>query len=139
VIVTDLSGLNGQVTMVDGGFDPLHHGHIAYFAAASGLGLPVLANVSSDEWVARKHPPLLAQAERAAVVDAIRYISYTHLSGGATADVLRALAPRFYAKGVDWEGKLPEEELAVCAEHGIEVVYLDTVLASSTALLQRDA
>lgn len=123
--------------MVDGGFDPLHHGHVAYFEAAAALGPPVLCNVAPDEWVARKHPPILAQSERAAVVDAVRFVAYTHLSMATTADVLRALEPRYYAKGADWRDRLPEEELEVCAERGIEVVFLDTVLDSSSAILER--
>jgi cytidyltransferase-like protein len=123
--------------MVDGGFDPLHPGHVAYFEAAAALGLPVLCNVSSDEWVARKHPPLLTQSERGALVDAIRFVDYTHLSRTATNEVLRLLEPRYYAKGADWRGRLPDEELATCRECGIEVVYLDTVRDSSTALLER--
>ena len=125
--------------MVDGGFDPLHHGHVAYFEVAAGLGLPVFCNVSSDEWVAGKHPPLLDQAERGAVIDAIRFVAYTHPSSVSTAEVLQLLEPRYYAKGADWEGRLPEEELAICAERGIEVVYLDTVVESSSAILVRYA
>jgi bifunctional ADP-heptose synthase (sugar kinase/adenylyltransferase) len=70
-------------------------------------------------------------------VDAIRFIDYVHLASGATASVLRALAPAVYAKGADWQGRLPDEETASCAELGIEVVYLDTVRDSSTALLER--
>jgi bifunctional ADP-heptose synthase (sugar kinase/adenylyltransferase) len=125
------------VTLVDGGFDPLHPGHIAYFAAAADLGLPLLCNVAPDAWVARKHPPLLEQVQRATIVDAIRFVAYTHLAPGTTQSVLRQLGPRYYAKGADWRGRLPTEELAVCAELGTEVVYLDTVLESSTTLLDR--
>jgi len=123
--------------MVDGGFDPLHHGHVAYFEAAATLGAPVLCNVSSDAWVGGKHPPLLDHAERGAVIDAIRFVSYVHLSSIATVDVLRLLAPRYYAKGADWRGRLPDDELAACADAGTEVVYLDTVVDSSTAILER--
>lgn len=125
--------------MVDGGFDPLHAGHIAYFEAAAGLGLPLLCNVSSDDWVALKHVPLLPQAERGVVIEAIRWIDYVHLSHTPTVEVLRRLEPRYYAKGADWDGRLPEEEAALCAERGIEIVYLDTVLNSSTAILERYA
>ena len=135
----DLEGYRGAVTMVDGAFDPIHPGHVAYVEAAAALGLPVLCNVSPDEYVARKHRPLLAQAQRAAVLDAIRSIDYTHLSQTNTNDVLRLLAPRYYAKGEDWRGRLPEDEVATCAELGVEIVYLDTVTASSTALLERYA
>lgn len=126
-----------RVAMVDGGFDPLHPGHVRYFAAAAELGLPVLVNVSPDEYVARKHPPLLAQAERAAIIDAIRHVDYVYLSQGLTVDVLRTLQPRFYVKGKDWRDRLPADEIATCEEHGIEVVYLDTVTDSSTAILDR--
>jgi bifunctional ADP-heptose synthase (sugar kinase/adenylyltransferase) len=139
VATEELAPLAGTVTMVDGGFDPLHPGHIAYFRAAAALGLPVLCNLAPDEWVARKHPPLLHQAERAVVVDAIRDIDYVHLAGGPTVDVLRALRPRYYAKGADWLGRLPADELRECERAGIEVVYLDTVLGSSTEIVRRAA
>lgn len=139
VETTDLGRHRGAVTLVDGGFDPLHPGHVAYFRAAAELGLPVLCNVSSDDWVGRKHPPLLSQPQRAQVIEAFRYVDLVHLSAGSTAEVLVALEPRYYAKGADWEGRLPEEEARLCAERGIEVVYLDTVLDSSTAILERYA
>src|SRR4051794_20485683 len=80
VPTSDLTRLRGKVAMVDGGFDPIHDGHIDYFREASELGPPVLCNVSSDEWVETKHPPLLGHAERARVIDAIRYIDYVHIS-----------------------------------------------------------
>jgi cytidyltransferase-like protein len=137
VATSELSTLVGQVTMVSGGFDPVHPGHIAYFRAAAGLGVPLLCNVSSDEWVARKHPPLLAQSERVEVIDAIRFVDYTHAEQTTTEDVLARLRPRYFAKGADWHGRLPYGELAVCEEHGIEVVFLDTVVDSSTEVLRR--
>ncbi|SRR5712691_4867030 len=135
----DLGRCRGRVTMVDGAFDPIHPGHIAYLEAAAGLGLPVLCNVSSDEYVALKHAPFLSQGERAAIIDAVCWVEFTHLSRLSTNEVLRLARPHSYAKGADWRGRLPEEELATCAELGIEVVYLDTVLDSSTAILERYA
>jgi bifunctional ADP-heptose synthase (sugar kinase/adenylyltransferase) len=138
IVDTDkLSELAGAVSMVDGGFDPLHHGHVEYFRAAGALGLPVLCNVAPDDWVAGKHPPLLRQSERAEVVDALRSVDYVHLASGPTVDVLRALRPKYYVKGADWRDRLPLEETAVCAEFGIEPVFLDTVVESSTAIVER--
>ena len=125
--------------MVDGGFDPLHAGHVAYLRAAAELGLPVLCNLAPDDWVARKHPPLLPQAERAELLDAMRWVEYVHLATGTTADVLRVLRPRYYVKGADWRDRLPPEETRVCAELGIEPVFVDTVLDSSTAIVDRFA
>lgn len=138
IVQTDeLVRYRGAVTMVDGGFDPIHPGHIAYFRAAADLGAPVLCNVSGDGWVGRKHAPLLAHGERAVVIDAIRWVSLVHASPVSTEEVLRRLQPRFYVKGADWRGCLPEEQVRICAEHGVEIVYLDTVLASSSAILER--
>jgi D-beta-D-heptose 7-phosphate kinase/D-beta-D-heptose 1-phosphate adenosyltransferase len=137
VATEDLAGLAGTVTMVSGGFDPIHPGHLAYFRAAAALGAPLLCNVSSDEWVARKHVPLLTQGERIQLLDALELVDYVHAEHGTTAEVLAALRPRHFAKGADWEGRLPEDELAACAEHGIEVVFLDTVVDSSTDVLRR--
>jgi hypothetical protein len=40
-------------------------------------------------------------------------------------------------KGSDWrERGLPPEQIAICREHGIEIVYLDTVLDSSSRILK---
>ena len=141
MIVTtgQLPEYRGTVAMVDGGFDPLHGGHVAYFRAAAALGVPVLCNLASDAYVARKHPPFLPQDERAELIDAMRWVDLVHLSTSSTVEVLALLEPRYYAKGADWEGKLPSEEARLCAERGIEVVYLDTVLNSSTTILERYA
>ena len=137
VTTSQLPGLAGPIVMVSGGFDPLHPGHIAYFRAAADLGGPVLSNVSDDDWVGRKHIPLLTQGERVAVIDAIRYIAYTHAEETATEDVLRLVRPRYFAKGADWQGRLPPGELATCEGLGIEIVFLDTVVDSSTDVLRR--
>jgi cytidyltransferase-like protein len=133
-----LAQYRGRVAMVDGAFDPLHRGHIEYFrAAATAVDVPLLCNVASDEYVSTKHLPLLPEDQRAAIVDAIRYISYTHVNRFDTETILRELRPKYYVKGKDWEGRLPAEQVRICAEKGIGVVYLDTVLDSSTRLLEQ--
>ena len=138
MIVTfeQLPELRGKVAMVDGAFDPLHRGHIEYFRAACDLGVPLLCNVASDAYVRTKHPPLLPEEQRAAVVDAIRYITYTHINGADTEAILRQLQPRYYVKGTDWVDRLPAEQVTICSDHGIEIVYLDTVFDSSSRILQ---
>lgn len=122
--------------MVSGGFDPLHDGHVEYFAAARLLGLPILCNVTGDAYVSRKHPSLLPQERRARLIDAIRYIDYTHVSDLSTRQVLEAVRPRLFVKGRDWEGRLPAEEIEACEEAGTDIVYLDTMVDSSTRLLE---
>lgn len=132
-----LKDYRGRVAMVDGAFDPLHRGHVEYFrAAAEKLDVPLLCNVASDRYIRTKNrPPLLPEDQRAAVIDAIRYITYTHINLFDTETILRELRPKYYVKGSDWQGRLPPEQVRICGEHGVEVVYLDTVFDSSTRIL----
>ena len=137
VAFSDLAQYRQRVAMVDGAFDPMHRGHVEYFRlAAEQLEVPLLCNVASDRYVTSKHPPLVPEADRAAVVDAIRYISYTHVNQYDTETILRELRPRYYVKGSDWRNRLPPEQVDICRDHGIEIVYLDTVLNCSSQLLQ---
>ena len=133
-----LSELARKVVMVDGSFDPLHDGHIAYFAEAAALGMPVLCNIAPDSWTQSKHRILLPQAVRAVVIDAIRHVSYVHASELTTNEVLQLLKPRMYVKGNDWlaRGGIPATEQSTCTANGIEVVYVDTVHNSSSRILR---
>jgi cytidyltransferase-like protein len=132
-----LCDLRKHVTMVDGGFDPIHLGHIEYFKEAKKLGLPVLCCMACDQYICTKHKPLLPEDYRAGIISAIRYIEHVHINQRTTAEVLAELQPAFYAKGKDWEGRLPKSELEACDKYGIKVVYLNTILDSSSLILRR--
>jgi cytidyltransferase-like protein len=132
----DLKTYRRQVAMVDGAFDPLHHGHVEYFTRARAVSGSLLCNIAPDSYTAAKHPPLLPAAQRAEVIDALKPIDYTHVSPVDTETVLRELQPTHYIKGKDWEGKLPPEQVRICEKEGIEIVFLDTVRDSSTQLLK---
>jgi cytidyltransferase-like protein len=133
----DLKAHRGAVAMVDGAFDPLHEGHVEYFERAAGLGLPLLCNLASDRYLDGKHHPFLQQAERAKVINALKSVAYVHSNLFDTENVLKELRPKYYVKGNDWKGCLPEEQVAICQEQGIEIVYLDTVRNSSSNILRR--
>ena len=70
------------------------------------------------------------------IIDAIRYIDYTHINQYDTETVLRELRPRYYIKGEDWRRRLPREQVADLPRARHRVVYLDTVLDSSTRILR---
>ena len=126
-----------KLALVDGGFDPIHDGHIKYFHAASQLGVPVLCNVAPDSWTSSKHKVLLNQEQRGVVLDSIKYLDFVHLSSISTAEVIQLLKPRYYLKGDDWltRGGVPEVEESLCRNLGIEIWYLQTVTKSSSKLL----
>ncbi len=131
----DLPGLAGKVVMVDGSFDPLHDGHIEYFEQASKLGFPVLCNVTPDSITEEKHPVMLQASHRARVLDALKTLTYVHVSDRPTVNVLRRLQPKTYVKGPDWEGQLPEKEIQACAELNIEIAHTSGLTNSSRKLL----
>ena len=127
-----------HVVMVDGGFDPIHHGHIAYFEAAAKLGSPVLCYVRDDNYVSTKHTPFLSEDQRIQVIAAIRHIDYCTVGSEPTSRALEIIKPQMYVKGSDWSlDTLPKEELEICEKWGIKNVFLDTKLDSSTDLLAK--
>ena len=96
-------------------------------------------NIASDEWTKSKHSVLLESSQRAVVIDSIKFVDFVHVSSGSTASVLAQVRPLVYAKGSDWKarGGVPKEELEICTEHNIQVVYLETVLNSSSEILKK--
>ena len=43
-----------QVSLVTGGFDPIHSGHISYFERAKDLSNYLVVGVNTEEWLTRK-------------------------------------------------------------------------------------
>jgi cytidyltransferase-like protein len=43
-----------KISVISGGFDPLHSGHISYIREASKLGDKLIVLLNSDEWLIRK-------------------------------------------------------------------------------------
>jgi len=60
----------------------------------------------------------------------------SHINQFDTETILRELQPKYYVKGKDWDGRLPSDQVRICGEHGIEIVYLDTVIDSSSRILK---
>jgi glycerol-3-phosphate cytidylyltransferase-like family protein/SAM-dependent methyltransferase len=118
-----------ETVLISGVFDPLHAGHLAYVNAAKAYG-PVVAAVTDDP---DRHVPLVPVNDRATLllglgVEAV----YTQ---PVTGETIRALRPRYFVKGSDWDGRLPEDILEACGETGTQVIYTETVTRSSSKLL----
>ena len=43
-----------SLTLVTGGFDPIHSGHIEYFKEASKLSQCLVIGLNSDDWLINK-------------------------------------------------------------------------------------
>lgn len=128
-----------NLAIVDGGFDPLHDGHIKYFKLAKQACLKkfkIICCCASDKYIKKKHPVFLSEKKRLQVLDSIKYLDYVLLNNLTTAKILEIIKPKIYFKGVDWKGKLPKKEIEICKKYKIKIIYLNANLNSSTTLLK---
>ena len=111
-----LTEYRGAVAMVDGAFDPLHHGHIEYFRPPASWACRCCATSRPTATSAPSTGRCCPKTQRAAIIDAIRYIDYMHIYQFDTETVLRELRPRYYVKGSDWaSAACRAEQVAICA------------------------
>jgi rfaE bifunctional protein nucleotidyltransferase chain/domain len=104
----------GRTLVATGGcFDLLHAGHVQMLERARALGDALVVCLNSDASVARlKGPdrPLVAEADRAAVLRALRCVDAVAVFGEDTPEaVLAELRPHLWCKGGDYAvADLPE-------------------------------
>jgi len=124
--------------LVDGAFDPLHAGHLAYLQAALDLGKgPLLCAVASDDQIREKGKvPFLPGEQRVALVNALHTVTFAYLKDRPTHEVIEQMRPTAYVKGADWMGKIPPEQVDVCARYDIPILIVETPKESSTARLK---
>lgn len=114
-----------KTVAVSGGFDPLHAGHLSFFEAAAGLGTALVVLVEPDEWVARKHPPLLTQEDRCRLIRQLRCVTYAEPigPGGFEALARKTVWIDAYAVGAD-HADLDFPEAEACRRLGIEIAVV---------------
>lgn len=125
----------GSFTLVDGSFDPIHHGHISYFTEATRFALPLVCLIAPDSYTSKKHKIMLPAPERAQVLDSLIQISAVVYGEVKTGFALQRLLPLIYFKGGDWRGKLPNEIVEVCQEIGCRIEFGAPPIASSSKLI----
>jgi cytidyltransferase-like protein len=119
------------VILCSGAFDGLHSGHVLYLEAADRLdpSLPLVVAVAPDSY-SREHKARetrLTQHDRGLVIAALRHVSRVLLHEEPdVAAVIRAQRPKYFVKGVDWVGKLPEDVMAACLEVGAVMAFVRT-------------
>ena len=65
-----------KLTLVTGGFDPIHSGHIEYFKAASKLSDFLVIGLNSDEWLINKKQQAFQDwDERANIIKHLNMVS----------------------------------------------------------------
>jgi D-glycero-beta-D-manno-heptose 1-phosphate adenylyltransferase len=102
------------VALANGCFDLLHVGHVRYLQAAAAEADLLVVAVNDDAVAATKGPgrPILAAADRAELVAALRGVDYVVIFSEPTAEaLLRTLEPDVHCKGTDYTPEsVPERE-----------------------------
>ena len=132
---------DGTVVFTNGCFELLHRGHVEYLAQAKALGDVLVVGLNSDASVQRLRGagrPLVAEADRAAVLVALRSVDAVTLFDEDTPlELISTLLPDVLVKGGDYDlGGIVGRE--VVEEAGGEVRALPFVEGhSTTSILDR--
>lgn len=84
-----------KLSLISGGFDPLHSGHIKYFKEAGQYG-SIVVLLNSDEWLTyKKGKPFMPWSERAAVVRNLKGVTdvldFNDMRGDAIDGIQKAI------------------------------------------------
>lgn len=143
--VSQLKAEGKKVVLCHGVFDLLHIGHIHHFEQARKFGDVLVVTVTPDQFVNKgTNRPAFTGNLRTEAIAALEGVDYVALNDWPTAtETLRLLCPDIYCKGGEYRQKQVDAEsnllpeIAVARELGIEVVYTDGVVFSSSQLLNR--
>ena len=117
----------GTVVFTNGCFDILHAGHVRYLTAAAAMGDFLVIGLNSDASVRRlkgEGRPVVPEADRAEVLDALRAVDIVTIFDEPTAEELvRLVRPDVYAKGGDYSlDTLPEAKIVRAAGGRVEFI-----------------
>jgi len=129
------------IAFANGGFDLLHVGHIRYLEGAKREADRLVVAINSDASMrALKGPsrPILAQADRAELVAALRAVDYVVIFDEPTvASLLELLKPDVHCKGTDYTIDTVPERETVRRYGGRIAIVGDPKDHSTTDLLSR--
>jgi cytidyltransferase-like protein len=97
-----------KISVVSGGFDPIHSGHISYINAAKKYGDYVIIALNSDEWLRQKKgKEFMPFEERKAILENIKnvdeVISFEDDKAGSCINALEKIKAKF-----------PDDEIIFC-------------------------
>jgi rfaE bifunctional protein nucleotidyltransferase chain/domain len=130
-----------SVAFANGCFDLLHVGHVRYLQGAAAEADRLVVAVNDDGSVAAlKGPgrPVLAAADRAELVDAVRGVDYVVIFGEPTVErLLTLLKPDVHCKGTDYTIDSVPERAIVRAYGGRTAIVGDPKHHATRDLLAR--
>ena len=132
-----------SIALANGCFDLLHVGHLRYLQAAAGEADRLIVAVNDDASVAALKGagrPILAAADRAELVAALRGIDYVVVFSDATVErLLLLLKPDVHCKGTDYTVDTVPERAIVASYGGRTAIVGDPKQHATRELLKRIA
>jgi rfaE bifunctional protein nucleotidyltransferase chain/domain len=129
------------IAFANGAFDLLHVGHVRYLDGARQEADRLIVAVNDDESVRQaKGPnrPIMAAADRAELVAALRAVDYVVLFAEPTVTpLLELLKPDVHCKGTDYTVDTVPERATVHAYGGRIAIVGDPKSHSTSALVER--
>lgn len=130
-----------SVAFANGCFDLLHVGHVRYLQGASAQAERLVVAVNDDRSVAAlKGPdrPVLAAADRAEIVAALRGVDYVVIFGDSNVGrLLTRLKPDVHCKGTDYTVETVPERAIVTAYGGRTAIVGDAKSHATRDLIAR--
>lgn len=94
-----------KIVTTNGCFDILHIGHVRYLAEAKNLGDVLFVGVNGDAspyFKTKPGRPIIAEQERAEMLDALKPVDYVFVFNDETPDIwIRAMKPDIHVKASD--------------------------------------
>jgi rfaE bifunctional protein nucleotidyltransferase chain/domain len=134
---------NKSIAFANGCFDLLHVGHLRYLQGAAREADRLIVAVNDDASVAALKGagrPILAAADRAELVSALRGVDYVVVFSDATVErLLLLLKPDVHCKGTDYTVDTVPERAVVASYGGRTAIVGDPKLHATRELLKRIA
>jgi rfaE bifunctional protein nucleotidyltransferase chain/domain len=132
-----------SIAFANGCFDLLHVGHLRYLQGAAREADRLIVAVNDDASVAALKGagrPILAAADRAELVSALRAVDYVVVFSDATVErLLLLLKPDVHCKGTDYTVDTVPERAVVASYGGRTAIVGDPKLHATRELLKRIA
>ncbi len=128
------------IAFANGVFDLLHVGHVRYLQAAAREADRLVVAVNDDPVAARKGPgrPILAAADRAELVAALRVVHFVLIFGDeSVARLLTLFKPDVHCKGTDYTVETVPERNVVLGYGGRIAIVGDPKRHNTRDLLAR--
>ena len=129
------------IAFANGCFDLLHVGHVRYLQGAAAEADRLIVAVNDDASERRlkgPHRPVLAAADRAELVAALRGVDYVVIFGDATVErLLTRFEPDVHCKGTDYTVETVPERAVVAAYGGRTAIVGDPKRHATRDLLQK--